>query len=83
MLTVISIWGQKHLSAVMSLRELGSRPQSEEAWSFCSYFLKEAKEHGGKQVFLNSSFLNQGQYSIRERDGRRSQDRARLFSPVC
>lgn len=56
MLTVIFIWGQKHLSSVVSLREPGSGPQSEKAWSFCSHFLKEAKKHGGKQVFLNSSF---------------------------
>lgn len=39
--------------------------------------------HVGFNQLLANSFLNQGQYSIRERDGRRSQDRARLFSPVC
>ena len=55
-LTVTFIWGQKHLSSVISLSEPGSGPQSEKAWSFCSYFPKEAKEHGGKQVFHNASF---------------------------
>jgi len=56
MLTVIFTWGQKHLGSVTSLREPGSGSQSEKAWSFCSCFLKEAQEHGGEQVSLNSSF---------------------------
>lgn len=53
---VIFIWWQIHLGSVMNLGEPGSGSQSENTWSFCSYFLKDAKEHGGKQVSLNSSF---------------------------